>query len=532
MIHINFGAKVATPGNFRMTLGTGTENKYVVTAVTDNGEESVASNEVSSNDGSTFAWNSVAGADYYNIYKDSNRSGFFGWIGQANELNFSEPSSGIIADMEKSYPIYKNYFDGEGKYPGVVMFFEQRLIYARSNEEPQTVWGSVTASFENMNISSPLRADDSYSFTLNASQVNEIRTLTAINDLIIGSSGGEWRMSAGSGSDAITPSSVKVTRQSQWGSSHLVPIIIGNTVIFVEGSGTVVRDLLYSLEQDGYTGADLSLLASHLMEDQKIISWSYQQFPDSIIWCVRSDGVLLGLTYYRDHKIFGWHKQITDGKFLDVCSVRDNDGNDETYFIIEREINGLKKQYIEKFTSRNFDNDIKNAFFVDCGLTYKGAAVKTISGLDHLEGKTVVALADGNVIKNLTVTGGSVAIMNASEIIHIGLPFESKMETLDIEFPVNAASNTAQNIVRSIKTLTIRLKDTRGLFVGPDMDNLVEVPFRTNEPLGEPIKLFSGDKKVNILTGSLEDARVVFYNADPVPVSLLSFVAEVEYAGA
>jgi len=526
---INWTAKIQSPAGFARTAGAGTKNTYSVTVVSKDGEESLKSNEVSSDNGATFIWNAVADADYYNIYKDENQSGFYGWIGQANNTTFSEPSQGIMNDVEKTPPTYLNPFDGADKYPAVVSFYQQRLVFGRTNKQPQTIWGTVTGSFENMNTSKPARDDDSYNFTLNSNQVNEIRWFVPLDNLLIGTAGGEWKLSSGSKTDAVTPVSVKLSVQSNYGSSHLAPIVIGNTIIFVEGSQKIIRDFLYSIEIDSFTGADVSILAGHLTENNKITSWCYQQYPNSIIWLTRDDGVLLGLTYYRDHKVFGWHKHTTDGKYLSVSSITDNFGENHVYAVIEREINGVKKYYLEQFMKGLDTKDIKNCFYVDSGLTYSGTPTNIVLGLDHLKGKEVVAFADGNVVKNLVVDDtGKIALPFSASIIHAGLPYTAKAETMSFDFPVQDG-NTAQDKKKYIHSVLLRLKDTRAVKIGMSETMLTDLPFRTNENYNEPIKLFSGVKETTIENRGENEATLHIVCDEPVPVTLLSLVARVEY---
>lgn len=517
---ISFAASITPP------TVNGSGSKYVVTAVSDStGEESIASNSTDTN---PVTWTAVTGADYYNVYKDMNSSGTYGWIGKASSTSFTEPSATITPDDEKQPPTYNNPFSGAGNYPGCATFYEQRLLFARTNNNPQTFWGSVTGSFESMNESNPTQDDDSYEFTINSQRVNEIRWMLPLQELIIGTSGGEWRVNAGSQANAITASAINIKNQTQWGVSDISPIIIGNSAIFVEGSGDVIRDLSYSLEADGYQGNSLTILANHLFDDKKITSWCYQQHPDSIIWCVMDDGTLLGMTYFKEHQVWGWHRHTTDGIFESIASITTNEGVDEVYAIVNRTIGGVATRYVEKFAKRITNADVKQCHFLDCALTYNSIGSTTFSGLEHLEGKAVTVYADGSVYSNLIVTNGSVTIPVASEIVYIGLPYISQIELLDFDLQTQQ-DQTIQDKPRSVKSVVLRLKDTRELFIGPDSGHLYEASFRSEELLGEPTALFSGDKEINIGPGDGRSSRIFIQGINPVPITILSLTARVEY---
>ncbi len=102
------------------------------------------------------------------------------------------------------------------------------------------------------------------------------------------------------------------------------------------------------------------------------------------------------------------------------------------YFIVARKINGTWQRFIERLHTREF-TDIKDAFFVDSGMTYSGTAANEISGLDHLETMNVVALADGNVITGLKVSGGKITLPLAAAKVHVGLAYTATLQTLDLD---------------------------------------------------------------------------------------------------
>lgn len=517
---ITFQASILPP-----TLSGGTTYKVTTISAT-TGEESIGSGGTNAN---PISWSAIANAEYYNIYKQMNGGGAYGWIGKAVSTSFTEPGATITPDESKQPPSGYNPFNAANDYPGCAMFHEQRLLFARTNNQPQTVWGSVTGSFESMNKTSPSQDDDSYEYTINARQVNEIRFLLPLQELIVGTASGEWTMSAGSQQSAITPSAIQIKNQTYWGVSHLAPLTMGNSAIFIEGSGDMIRDLVYSLEADGFAGNSLTILANHLFEDKKIVSWCYQQHSDSIVWCVMDDGSLIGMTYYREQQVVGWHTHETDGEFESIASISTGEGVNEVYAIVNRTIGGATKRYVEKFAKRITDNDVEQCFFLDCALTYNSTPATTFSGLAHLEGKTVSAYADGSVYKNLTVTSGAVTLPVASSIVYIGLPYTCEIETLDFDMPSAAGSPTIQDKLRSIRSVVLRLKNTRELFVGPSTDRLYEIPFRTTELWGEPTNLFTGDKEVFIDSGDGRSSRVIIQVENPVPITILSLTARVEY---
>lgn len=254
-------------------------------------------------------------------------------------------------------------------WPAAVTYFQQRLVFANTTAQPQTVWMSKTSNFTDFGKSSPVLDDDAITFTLASRQVNAIRHMLALDKLVLLTSGSEWVMSGG-GDEVVTPSNISARIQGYRGSSKRPPIAIGNTALYLQDKGSVVRDLGYEFQSDSYTGNDLTVMASHLVQGYTLTDWTYQQVPNSVVWAVRDDGALMGMTYMREQQVVGWHRHDTDGEVESVCSISEGT-EDALYIAVKRTINGSTKRYVERMQTR-FISDIRDAFFVDSGLTYDG----------------------------------------------------------------------------------------------------------------------------------------------------------------
>ena len=524
---VTFTASISAPTSVSATpsTGGGTAYVYVVTAVKDETlEESVASSSATANSATlsstntvTVSWSAVTGATKYNIYKDDN--GLYGFIGSTESTSFIDKN--IAADTTDTPPKARNPFSSADNYPGTVTFHEQRLTFAGTNNKPQTFYMSQTSAFENMNVSSPTKDNDAVTFGIAARQVHQIRHMVPLGDLLVLTSGGEWKISPGSNGDVITPASISVKPQGYRGSSHVPPIVIGNIVLYIQAIGCAIRDLGYKLDADGYVGDDLTVLATHLFEGYTIVDWAYCQYPYSIVWVVRSDGALLSLTYLREHQVWAWARHSTDGSFKSVASVAEGNEN-ALYAVVERTINSQTVKYVERLHSRLF-TAVEDCFFVDSGLTYDGSAATTISGLDHLEGEAVVALADGNVIKDLTVSAGRITLPTSASVVHVGLAYQSDVQTLPIEYPSQTGAVHAKK--KAIGEIALRVVNTRGMWFGPDEDNLTEYKQRSSEVWGDPIALKSGIIDDIVITPDwTNDASIWVQQTDPLPMTIQAIV--------
>ena len=259
-------------------------------------------------------------------------------------------------------------------YPGTVVYYQQRLYFAASSAYPQTIWASRTGDYKDFGKNNPVEDDDRIIYTYAGRQVNEIRHLIDVGSLVALTSGGEYVIS-GDQNKVLTPSAFSFSSQGSNGVSDVPPIAVANIALFVQEKGSVVRDLAYSFDVDGYQGNDLTILANHLFQRKSIVDWCFATVPYSAAFCVRNDGLLLVMTYLREQQVFAWSPQSSAGKYESTCSISEQN-EDAVYFVVNRTINGQTVRYIERLSSRNFTSD-EDAFFVDCGLSYDGRNVDT-----------------------------------------------------------------------------------------------------------------------------------------------------------
>ncbi len=531
---VSFASPIAAPTGQSATpsaVDTTYTYNYVVTAIDADGvSESVAS-AVATCTGNLFttgftvaiAWSAVATASRYNVYKL--QGGLYGYIGQTTGLTITDDN--IAPDLSKTPPIYDSAFSGTGNYPGAVSYFEQRRTLAGTTNKPQNIWMTKSGTESDMSYSLPTRDDDRIAFRVAAREANTIRHIVPMAGLILLTSGGEWRVTSVN-SDAITPSSISVRPQSYVGASNVQPIIVNNTLLYCAARGGHVRELGYQQEAGGFITGDICLRAPHLFDGYTIADMAYSKAPQTIAWFVSSSGLLLGLTYVPEQQVGAWHWHDTDGVF-ESCAVVAEGDEDMLYVVVRRTINGTSKRYVERLHTRQFTVQA-DAFFVDCGLTYQGAAATSITGLDHLEGKTVNILADGAVHPQRTVTGGAITLDAAASTVQVGLPITADLQTLPIAAPLRDGS-FGQSHVKNVNKAWLRVYRSSGIFVGPAFDKLREVKQRTDEPYGSPPALKSEEMSINLSPSWGDGGQVCIRQSDPLPLTIVCLTVEVELGG-
>jgi hypothetical protein len=532
---ITFASSLAAPGSVTATAtlspGPATTTFYYVVTTVGAGvlEESLASasancanNLLQTGAYNTIGWAAATGAQRYNIYRQSN--GLYGYIGQTDGLSFVDDN--ITPDLSKTPPQQYTPFTGAGNYPGAVSYYEQRRCFGGTTNNPQTLWATRSGTESNLSYSLPTRDDDSINIKVAAREANTIRHIVPLQNLVLLTSAAEWRVTSVN-TDAITPSSISVKPQSYIGAAQAQPVVINNNIIYTAARGGHVRELAYNWQANGYLTGDLSLRAPHLFDGLTISDLTYAKSPYPVCWFVSSNGKLLGLTYVPEQQVGAWHQHDTDGSF-ESCAVVAEGNEDALYVVVRRTINGATKRYVERLASRQFAT-LADAFFVDCGLTYSGAPATNISGLGHLEGKTVSILADGAVHPQRVVTAGAITLDQAASKVTIGLPITADLQTLPAAMQIDGAFG--QGRFKNVNRGWLRVNQSSGIFMGPDADNLTAAKQRSDEPYGTPPRLKSREIPIDIKPSWGDSGQVFIRQSDPLPLTIVSLTLEIALGG-
>jgi len=270
-------------------------------------------------------------------------------------------------------------------WPSVSRFYQDRLCFAGTDSEPMTIWMTQTGNYTSFYRHSTLLDTDGITTNLPSRQLNAINGLVALKRLIAMTSSSEWTIGSNSGT-ALTPLSIEQSVEGYRGSSGITPVLVGNEAIYIQSNGKVVRNLGYEYGSDSFTGAELNILAKHLFDRWSIVDMAYQQDPDSIVWCLRDDGVLLGMTYMREQEVVAWFWVDTgtiagnDDAEIESIATIPGEGYDELWMSVKRG----DYRFIEVLSKRIVEADCisggkkflaENSYFVDCGVTYGGSPI-------------------------------------------------------------------------------------------------------------------------------------------------------------
>lgn len=411
----------------------------------------------------------------------------------------------IVASPQDAWSLHAPAWSASRGYPRTGTLYEQRLIVGGSPTFPQTVWGSATAAY--LDFTMGVNDDDAFSFTVSSDQVNPIQYVASGRALVAFTSGGEFTI-AGGLEKPIAPTNVQVRQRSNYGCARVRPVRIRDSEMFIQRAGTKARAFSYSVASDDWTSPDIAVMAEHLTVGG-IVDIAWQQEPTSIIWLVRSDGVLLSITYDKDQDVVGWaaHDGL-DGIVESVACIPDLD-SDQLWVVVRRTISGATKRYVERF---NPDVLLDSAV-----VTTAGSPSTVWTGLSHLEGKTVDVVGDDAFVGSYTVAAGQITTGTAVTVAKIGLPYENRVELLDPEIQTGMGSASG-NYMRTSE-VTARFFETAGAIV-----NDKPLAFRNfgSTVTVETPQLFSGVARIENLGWERGVSDLVIKQDKPMPFHLLS----------
>lgn len=520
-------ATPATPNDGGDSGTYPTDAKYAVTSVDENGQESrVFSTATASNDLSlkgnknTITWSAVAGAEHYRIYKSDN-TGDYGYIGTTTGLSFVDDNIG--PNYATGVPLAQNPFATEGNYPSTVTFFEQRLVWARTNNNPNAVFTSRSGEFENMDISRPLRASDALTFKLVAGRVNAVNQLVPLDNLLCLTSDSLFKVTGGS-DGYISPTSFNARRQNGRGASRLSPLVIDANAFYQTSVGNAIRVIGYEFQTDSTSSNDVTIYSPHLFAGFNIVSWAYAQEPRSLIWAVRDDGKLLCFTWEKEQQVWGWTLCETDGLVETVCVISEG-GEDRLYLTVRR----AGRLFVERMAAARWE-DVEDCCFLDCAVTYEFSSPQTVlKNLDHLEGRTIKALADGNAVSDLVVSGGKTTLPVAASKVTAGLPFSAEIETLPLAFESRTGQIAGKP--QSAAKALVRVVKSRGIKAGPTAAKLETLKARTSEAPGQPNALLTGLYETFTKPHISGGASVLVRSDDPLPLTVTGIMLDPSVSG-
>lgn len=427
-------------------------------------------------------------------------------------------------------------------YPAAVALHDSRIIWAGTASNPSSLWGSYSNDFQNFKQGA--YDADSWFFTLASTTGGQIQWLVSKSALLIGTTLDEWSMAASDQTRPITPTNVNVRQQSHYGSSPLGAQIINDTVLYIQRMNRKIRELVYTWSSESWVSNDVTALAEHTTRNG-ILETAYQRVPDAILWFVRGDGQLVSMTYEREQQVVGFARHITDGVVESVATINGTNAEDEVWMLVRRTINGSTVRYVERLKLGMRDAldtaDKANWWYVDAGkLQTYGSPTTTITGLSHLEGKSVSVWADNAVGSPIIdagtnapmkVTGGQITLQIPASRVLVGLPFTSTLVPQRVD--TNLQDGTSQGRRMRIPKINLKVYQSTGGELSTDGKNWLPLVSRTlTDVMDSSPPVLNGYERAYASSNWADGVDLYVRQTLPVPLTVAALVVNFEVSEA
>ena len=406
--------------------------------------------------------------------------------------------------FEQSYSSYRGF-------PAAITFHEDRLWFGGTPSQPDGLWGSRTGRYFNFDLGD---AGDDFSLDLDAATgvTNQIRHLVSNRDLQVFASQSEFFIPSFN-DRPVTPANAKISAQTPFGTGFVRPQSVDGSTLFVQATGTAVREYVFADRENAYTAGMISLLSSHLIKNPvqlAVVKGSLAR-PGAYGFFLMDDGTIGVYHSMRQEKKAGWMRWTTAGKFhsivavdedLFVCCSRD-DGDGVTRFFLEQFDKDMKMDFCNDFTGTN-------GVFSVSGHFRNGASVDVVDGAEYLGNFTIAS------------SNADVSSVKASTSAQIGYKFTPELKTLPIDASVPGGPLTGQP--RKITRVILDLEDTLSVSV-----NGTDLILRTvQQDQSQAINAVTGKREFRVL-GYDKDPRVTVTQSAPLALQINGLIAEVAF---
>lgn len=371
-------------------------------------------------------------------------------------------------------------------WPSAVTFYDGRLFWFGRDR----LWGSISDDYNNFDVeaegdSAPIVRSVGFG------PIARIQWALPLARLVVGRETAESSIRSSSFDEPLTPTQITIKDCSTQGSAPVRAQRVDKRGIFIRDRK--IYELAYNADQLDYIPRDMTRLnldvGLALFKDMHV-----QRQPDTHLRFIRNDGQCVSLMYEPAEDAEAFWRVVTDGA-IERVRVLPGDIEDQVYFVVRRVINGVTVRYLEKLARYDQCIGQPEARLADSHIIYSGAATQTITGLAHLEGKTVVVwgwntvspftvtLPGGDVVTvgrdlgSFVVAGGQITGLPAAVTdACVGLPYTARFKSAKLAYA--AALGTATNQRKKVNSLGVVAIDThyQGLKYGPSFNALTNLP--------------------------------------------------------
>ena len=407
----------------------------------------------------------------------------------------------------------QSYSDLRG-FPSAITFHQNRLCFAGTIAQPDTIWMSKSASYYNFDTGD---ANDSDSIHLTASigEVQQIRHLVSNRDLQVFTASSEMYVPAFQ-DKPITPTNAQVRRQTPFGSDSIRPQVLDGATIFVQAGGSIVREYLFTDTEEAYTAVPVSSLSSHLIDTPVEMNTFYGAVDrsESYVFVRNASGKMAVFNSNRAEQRAGWAEFTSQGLFHSTVTIDDRVfanvafpmGNDTTRYVL-CEFKADSNMDMDKTYTATSSN---NGIFTVSSDFENGAVVNVVSG--------------NNYIGEFTVAGGvvNVSAVEGLNTAEIGYKFDVTLKTNPID--TNTQGGPVSGKIRSLASVVVDLNST--LSISVNGANLVIR--QVTDDMSNEQAAFTGRKEFRLM-GYSRTPQITISQSAPLPLQINGLIAELVF---
>lgn len=395
-------------------------------------------------------------------------------------------------------------------YPRAVTFHDGRLMFAGNTDRPDGIWGSKKRAFFNFDVGTATDTD-AIDVSVGQDQINEIRHIVSTRHLQVYSNGGELYVPQ-SPTASLTPTTFRTIQQTPYGVSRKVnPLKFDGGTLFLQRSGKVIREFLFSDTEQAYNSGAVSIASNHLISDavDSAVMLGTDERPEQYALFVNTDGTIAVFHSIRNEDLAGWVQWNTNGTYYSVTAV-----DTEMFAVAKRTINGATVYWLEQF---DWDVTLDSAD----QLTAASTDTYTVARLLNTTIRATTENAALYLGEFATDASGIAVFNNSVTNCDFGLNYDIDVETMPIDATVKSfGSITGERkrisrvVLSVISTQSVSLEGT-SLILRQATDDLSIAPTAAE-----------GDYEFYTLGWSLDPTIVISQDA-PLPLVVRGIYMEV-----
>lgn len=457
------------------------------------------------------------------VFSGGSRTGIFRITSVASTTSASARVIVALGGTDSSSAWAEGMWSDYSGWPSSAALYEGRMWWAGKDR----IWGSVSDEYESFDDevdgdSGPIIR------TIGSGPVDTINWLLPLQRLILGTAGAEKSARSTSFDEPLTPTNINLKDASTQGSSFIAAAKVDSRGVFVQRSGKRIYQLSYNIQSNDYETTDMSVLHPDI-GNPAILKVVVQRQPDTRIHCIRSDGKVAVLIFDPVETVTCWVVVETDGIVEDAVVLPGTD-EDDLYYIVRRTIDGSTVRYLEKWAKEDECIGAAVTRLADSFVLYSGASTTSITGLDHLEGESVVVWGNTKPLGTYTVSGGSITLSEAVTSAVVGLYYSASYKSSKLAYAANLGTALCQT--KKLNKLGLILANThaQGVQYGPDFDNLDDLPgVESGITVTDDTIHTAYDEDMFEFNGEWDtDSRLCLFAEAPKPCTVLAAVMAIQ----